>query len=185
MHSLKLQHYWSLTIRLFNAKSRTHVGCVWYLCRDAVGVFYQPSWLGLYIQGSPQNVICGENKLLVRCLSNINKSNQNKQKITYRTPLHSIYIYLLIYLSNALSVSVSLSLSLYIYIFWPTYLSLCSFLSLFIHIYLSIYLFIYILEFIHVYLSRNVKRILFDALKMSVKISVGERERVSEMLSIW
>ena len=41
----KLQHYWSLTIRLFSVISRTLVGGVLPLCRDSVGVFYSPSWL--------------------------------------------------------------------------------------------------------------------------------------------
>ena len=45
-HSPKLQHYWSLTIRLFSVISRTIVGGILLLCRDAVGVFYSPSWLG-------------------------------------------------------------------------------------------------------------------------------------------
>ena len=37
-HSPKLQHYKSLTIRLFSIISRTHVGRVLPLCRDAVDV---------------------------------------------------------------------------------------------------------------------------------------------------
>ena len=45
-HSLKFQHYWSLTIRLFSVISRTLVGWVFPLCKDAVGAFYSPSWLG-------------------------------------------------------------------------------------------------------------------------------------------
>ena len=44
-HSSKLQHYWSLTIRLFSAISRTFVGEVLPLCRDAV-VFCSPCWMG-------------------------------------------------------------------------------------------------------------------------------------------
>ena len=46
-HSLKLQD-WSLTIRLFSIISRTLIreGSLSHLCRDAVGVFYSPSWLG-------------------------------------------------------------------------------------------------------------------------------------------
>ena len=44
-HSPKLQHYWSLIIRLFSAISRTLVRGVLPLCRDAVGVFCSPSWL--------------------------------------------------------------------------------------------------------------------------------------------
>ena len=53
-HSPNLQHYWSLT-SVFSVISRTLV-CVYVciyicvgvlpFCRDAVGVFYSPSWLG-------------------------------------------------------------------------------------------------------------------------------------------
>ena len=46
-HFPKLQHYRSLTIRLFSVISWTLVGVVLLLCRDAVGVFYSPSRLGL------------------------------------------------------------------------------------------------------------------------------------------
>ena len=46
LHSPKLQHYRSFTIRLFCVISRTLVGEVLHLCRDAVSVFYSPSWLG-------------------------------------------------------------------------------------------------------------------------------------------
>ena len=46
-HSSKLQHYSNLTIRLFSIISRTHIGVgVLPLCREAVGVFYNPSQLG-------------------------------------------------------------------------------------------------------------------------------------------
>ena len=44
--SPKLQHYWNLSIRLFSVISRTLVGGGVTLCRDSVGVFYSPSWLG-------------------------------------------------------------------------------------------------------------------------------------------
>ena len=42
LHSPKLQHYWSLTIRLFSIIYRTFVGGVLPLYRDTVGVFYSP-----------------------------------------------------------------------------------------------------------------------------------------------
>ena len=45
-HSPKLQHYWSLTIRLFSVISRTLIGGVLLLCKDVVSVFYSPSRLG-------------------------------------------------------------------------------------------------------------------------------------------
>ena len=45
LHSPKLQYYWSLTIRLFSVISKTLIGRVLALCRDAV-VFYNPSRLG-------------------------------------------------------------------------------------------------------------------------------------------
>ena len=45
-HSLNLQHYWNLTIRLFSVIARTLIGGVLPLCREAVGVFYSPSRLG-------------------------------------------------------------------------------------------------------------------------------------------
>ena len=52
LHSPKLQHYWSLTIRLFNAMSRTFIGeRVLPLCRDAVDVFYNTSRLGIVCGG--------------------------------------------------------------------------------------------------------------------------------------
>ena len=44
--SPKFQYYWNLTIRLFSVISRTLVRQVLPLCRDAVGVFCSPSWLG-------------------------------------------------------------------------------------------------------------------------------------------
>ena len=46
-HSLKLQHYWNLTIRLFSVISWTLVWGWWVLplCRDLVGVFYSLSRL--------------------------------------------------------------------------------------------------------------------------------------------
>ena len=45
-NSPKLQHYWSLTIRLLIVISRTLMQGVLPLCRDAVSVFYSFSWLG-------------------------------------------------------------------------------------------------------------------------------------------
>ena len=42
----KLQHNWSHTITLFHIISRTFIREVLPLGRDAVGVFYSPSWLG-------------------------------------------------------------------------------------------------------------------------------------------
>ena len=51
-HSPKLQHYWNLTIRLFSVLSRILIarGVLppLLLCREAVSVFYSPSWLGKY-----------------------------------------------------------------------------------------------------------------------------------------
>ena len=41
IHSPKLQHYWSLTIRLFSVISRTLIEEVLPLWRDAVGIFYR------------------------------------------------------------------------------------------------------------------------------------------------
>ena len=46
-HSPKLQQYWNLSIRLFSVISRSFVE--WESltpCRETVGVFYSPSWLG-------------------------------------------------------------------------------------------------------------------------------------------
>ena len=40
------EYYWSFIIRLFSVISRTLIGRVLSLCRDAVGVFCSPSWLG-------------------------------------------------------------------------------------------------------------------------------------------
>ena len=36
----------NLSLRWFDVIYRTHLGEVLPLCRDAVGVFYSPSWLG-------------------------------------------------------------------------------------------------------------------------------------------
>ena len=46
LHSLKHQHYWSLTIRLFSVISRHSLEGLPF-CRDKVGVFYRPSQCGL------------------------------------------------------------------------------------------------------------------------------------------
>ena len=51
LHSRKLQHCWSLTIRLFCIISRTLVLGVLLLCRESVGVFYIPSRLGYMSPG--------------------------------------------------------------------------------------------------------------------------------------
>ena len=51
-HSLKLQHYWNLTIRLFSVISWTLVGGVLSLCWEAVSVFWSPSRLALIWRGS-------------------------------------------------------------------------------------------------------------------------------------
>ena len=46
-YSLKLQHHWNLTIRLFSVISGHSLGGgILLLRREAVGVFYSPSWLG-------------------------------------------------------------------------------------------------------------------------------------------
>ena len=44
LHSLKLQDYWSLTIRLLSVIPWTIVGGVLPLCKNAVSVFSRPSW---------------------------------------------------------------------------------------------------------------------------------------------
>ena len=62
-HSLKLQHYWSLTIRLF-VIYRTFTGGILSLCRDAVSVFYNPSWLG-------HKTFVGEERVLSFCRDEI------------------------------------------------------------------------------------------------------------------
>ena len=43
-HSPKLQHYWNFNIRLLSVISRILVAGVLPLCREAVGVYYSPSW---------------------------------------------------------------------------------------------------------------------------------------------
>ena len=48
LHSLKLQHYWRLTIRLFRVIITILIGRVLSLCRDSVGIFCSPSWQGQY-----------------------------------------------------------------------------------------------------------------------------------------
>ena len=55
-HSPKLQHCWNLTIKLFSVISRTLVGGVLPLCREAVGVFYSPSRLGKITNTSRNSV---------------------------------------------------------------------------------------------------------------------------------
>ena len=47
----KSKHYWNLTIRLFTIISRTLVGWVLPLCREAVCIFYSPSQLRKLILG--------------------------------------------------------------------------------------------------------------------------------------
>ena len=46
-NSPKLQHYWSVTIRLFNVISRTLIGCVRVLLlyKDTVSVFFSPRFI--------------------------------------------------------------------------------------------------------------------------------------------
>ena len=59
-HSPKLQHYWSMTIRLFDVIYRTLVTGVLPLCRDTVGVLYSPcrlSWKELEEQTNNNNDI--------------------------------------------------------------------------------------------------------------------------------
>ena len=72
LHSLKLQHYWNITILFFSVISRTLVGGegVLTLCREAVSVFYSPSRpviiLPLSILRMALSISQGE---LLRCLS--------------------------------------------------------------------------------------------------------------------
>ena len=51
LHSPKLQHYWSLTMRLFRITSRKLVVGSCPLCREVVSVFYSPSWIGWEVFG--------------------------------------------------------------------------------------------------------------------------------------
>ena len=46
LHFTKLQHYWSLRIRLFNVILRTLIRGILPLCRDRINVFYSSSQLG-------------------------------------------------------------------------------------------------------------------------------------------
>ena len=50
LHSSKLQHYWSLTFRLFSVIQDTCWGWVLPLCRDPVSVFYSSNQLGLILK---------------------------------------------------------------------------------------------------------------------------------------
>ena len=53
----KLQHYWSLTIRLFSVIYRTLIGGgVLPLCREAVSIFYSLSHLSKHHRDTPQEV---------------------------------------------------------------------------------------------------------------------------------
>ena len=45
-HSPKLQHYWNLTVSFFSVIYRTLIEGVLPFSREAVGVFYSPSWPG-------------------------------------------------------------------------------------------------------------------------------------------
>ena len=45
LHSPKFNHYWRLTIRLFNIISRHQFGGIIFICKDAVDLFYSPSRL--------------------------------------------------------------------------------------------------------------------------------------------
>ena len=58
LHSLKPQHHWSLTIRLFSIMFRTLMGGVLPLCRGAVGVFYRLSWMSNWWLGFMETNAC-------------------------------------------------------------------------------------------------------------------------------
>ena len=67
----KLQHYWSLSIRLFRVIIRTLVGGVLPLCREAVCVFYSPSlmsprWRSLPLCRNIVGVFYGPSRLSIR-----------------------------------------------------------------------------------------------------------------------
>ena len=67
-HSPILQHFWSLAIRLFYAKSRTLIWFFLPLCKDAIGVFYSLGGLGCI------NILdCFELKKLIGYNFNIRK----------------------------------------------------------------------------------------------------------------
>ena len=54
--SPKPQYYWSLTVRMFSVISKTFVGGDLPLCREAVGVFYRVSRLGINL--GLKNILC-------------------------------------------------------------------------------------------------------------------------------
>ena len=60
-HFPKLQHHWSLRIRLFIVITRILVEGVLPLCREAVGVFYSPNRLGQAYRESFTMVLCHPN----------------------------------------------------------------------------------------------------------------------------
>ena len=64
LHSQKLKHHWSLTIRLFSVIPRILMGGGGGLpvCRDAAGVFYSLSRLGLVVLSITLNFKCAKGK---------------------------------------------------------------------------------------------------------------------------
>ena len=97
LHSPKLQHYWSLTIRLFSDINRTLVGVYYPLCRDTVGVFCSTSRLGKvqecyelywtnYGSNIPRNSSCTATSL--PSLKSINKTNKKQGRThKWRSPI--------------------------------------------------------------------------------------------------
>ena len=81
----KLQHYWSLNIRLFCIIIRTIVGGVSFFGRDAVGTFYCLSWLChvTFIKGM---IVCESRKYLsyalcfTSCAGDISLSQKDRNR---------------------------------------------------------------------------------------------------------
>ena len=123
-HSLKLQHYWSLTIRIFSVTTRTLNRGVLLPCRDTVGVFYNHSRLGYIEFAIQKSSINFDVKLSIQIMPPSIESKWSNIKLKSVT----IYSWVCVYTYTHLYV-------IYIYIY--------------IHIYLSIYIYIYIYLSMH------------------------------------
>ena len=78
----KLQHYWSLTIRLFSVISGHSLGRggVLPFCRGAVGVFYSPSWLGKQLELVwSYDIHIAKYKKITKLLTHSNNNNNNSE----------------------------------------------------------------------------------------------------------
>ena len=108
-HSLKFQHYWNLTIRLFNIIPRA---LVWErilpLCRDAVGIFYSTSRLTLpFWVGVDLDIMSMKGYSTIPRSPDMDFFHQTQFNVITISPWPShIYIYIYIYINMCVCVCV-------------------------------------------------------------------------------